>query len=296
MEVEKGITNKMFEMFFIVFKYSLLLGVLLYFFLPYSITRGIYYPSKQLFDVDISYEDIFIPVEGNVKINAWHSPPTLREITVVFCHGNGGNLSFYTEIIRLLQENGYGVMAIDYRGYGKSTGRPDETGLVNDLRAAIRYLKENKNTPEQNIVLWGFSLGGGVAAHMAAENDTFRGVILQSTFTTLRDMASYVVHRIYLGLKKDYESYFTHFLIKELILLKQEYRTKDRIKHIKSPLLLAHAMPDNIVPFEMTVQLADENPKARVFISQDGGHNEHSWFYPKLFEFLNSLCRAELRS
>ncbi len=283
----------MVEVFWILFKYLLIFTVLAYITLPFVINRRIYYPSKQLFDVDINYEDIFIPVEEGVKINAWYSPPTARDITVIFCHGNGGNLSFYTEIIGLLQEKGYGVLAIDYRGYGKSTGKPHEAGLYDDLRAAVNYLKENKNTPEQNMVLWGLSLGGAVVAQIASENNNFRGVLLQSSFAGIRDMASYIVHRIYMGLKKDYEAYPTHFFIKELIPLKQEYKTINKIKYIKTPLLLAHSMPDNIVPFEMTVQLAELNPRAEVFISKDGGHNEHSWFYPRLFQFLDSLSKVE---
>ncbi len=291
--MNRDVKNKMPEILIPVLKYILLISALIYISVPLFITSRLYYPSRELFSVDISYEDIFIPVEENVKINAWYSPPQKRNITVLFCHGNGGNLSFYTELIRLLQQKGYGVMAIDYRGYGKSTGKPYENGLYNDLRAAVNYLKENKNTPEEKIVLWGLSLGGAVVAQIASETPSFSGVILQSTFTSIRDMANYVLHRIYLGIKSDYDNYFSNMFIENAIMLNQEYKTKDKVSRIKSRLLLAHAIPDNIVPFEMTVKLSDLNPKAEVFISREGGHNEHSWFYPRAFEFLGSLSNEE---
>ncbi|OGI00497.1 MAG: hypothetical protein A2Y25_03500 [Candidatus Melainabacteria bacterium GWF2_37_15] len=282
-----------------IIKFVLFTGAVLYLSVPFCMKSRLYYPSRQLFSVDIAYEDVFIPVEKNIVINAWYSEPTSRDITVVFCHGNGGNISFYNEIFRLLQENGYGVLAIDYRGYGKSTGRPNERGLYQDLRAAIKYLRENKNTSEEKMVLWGLSLGGALVTQIASENDpknkNFRAVILQSTFTNIRDMASHLLHRIYMGLKSDYSNYPTHFLIKNIIPLHHEYRTIEKIAKIKSPILLAHAMLDNIVPVEMTAKLAALCPKAEVFFSHEGGHNEHSWFYAKLFEFLNSVSRSESR-
>ena len=283
----------MYEIIINTIIYVLLSGIIIYSSVSFCMKSRTYYPSKQLFSVDITYEDVYIPVEKNIVINAWYSAPTNRDLTVVFCHGNGGNISFYGEIFRMLQENGFGVLAVDYRGYGKSTGKPNERGLYQDLRAVIKYLKENKDTPEEKMVLWGLSLGGALVTQIASENGNFRAVILQSTFTSIRDMASHLLHRIYMGLKSDYSNYPTHFFLKNVIPLHHEYRTIKKIEKIKSPMLLAHAVPDNIVPVEMTARLADLCPKAQVFFSQEGGHNEHSWFYPKLFEFLNSISKQK---
>lgn len=270
-------------------KYVLMFCVIVYFTIPLYIHKSLYFPSKQFFDLDVEFEDIFIPVNDRIKINGWYSAPTTRDITVVFCHGNGGNLSFYTEKIRLLQEKGYGILAIDYRGYGMSNGSPNEKGLYEDLRAAVRYLREKKDTSEKNIVLWGLSLGGAVVAQIAMENPDFRGVILQSTFTSIRDMASHVLHRIYMNIESDYDEFYTNTFFKKYAFVNQEFKTEEKIDKINAPILLAHAIPDNIVPVEMSLRLSELNPKAEVFISQEGGHNEHSWFYPKLFGFLEKL-------
>lgn len=279
----------MTETLVIIFQYLLISVALMVVSLPFIMNCRIYYPSKQLFAVDINYENIFIPVEKNVNINAWYSPPGNNDITVLFCHGNGGNLSFYSELIGLLQSKGYGVMAIDYRGYGESTGKPSENGLYKDLRATVDYLRENKNTPKEKLVLWGFSLGGAIVAQIASECPEFRGIILQSTFTSVREMGSYLFHKVYLGIKSDYKSFLTDKFIKNFVYIPAEYKTDNKISKIKSRLLLAHATPDNIVPFEMCIKLADLNPRAEVFISSQGGHNDHSWFYPRLFKFLETL-------
>ncbi|HSA06601.1 MAG TPA: alpha/beta hydrolase [Candidatus Gastranaerophilales bacterium] len=283
------------EILILIIRNIALICLILIFFLPFFIQSKIYYPSKQLFLVEIPYEDIFIKTEDGLNINAWYSPPAAGNFTILFCHGNGGNLSFYGEIIETLQENGYGVLAIDYRGYGKSEGKPSEQGLYTDLRSAVLYLKEQKNTPEEEIVLWGLSLGGAVVAQAASENGKFKGVVLQSSFTSIKDMSSDVLHRLYLGVSSDYRNYYSHNLIKALPVF-EKFDTKGKIAGIKAPLLIAHSVPDNIVPVQMSIELAKINKKARVFISEDGGHNDHKWFYPKLFEFLKSLKGASKNS
>lgn len=283
--------RKMDEFILAALRYAILLTLSLVILAPFLVQSKIYYPSKQHFLVNLDYEDIFITTTDGIKINAWYIAPSDKNITVVFCHGNGGNLTFYEKIIGLLKEKGYGVLAIDYRGYGKSEGKPNEQGLYTDLRSAIKYLREHKNTPEKDIVLWGLSLGGAVVAQIARENENFRGVVLQSTFTSIEDMASAVLHKAYFGVKSDYTRYFSHKLIK-LLPIFQKFETKNKVQDIKSALLIAHAVPDNIVPVMMSRELAQINKEANVFISEQGGHNEHKWFYPTLFKFLASLEKA----
>jgi len=278
----------MYEFIIVALKYALLISVILVILLPFYVQSRIYYPSKQHFLVNLDYEDVFIRTNDGIKINAWYIPPGKKNITVLFCHGNGGNLTFYEEKISLLKEKGYGVLAIDYRGYGKSEGKPHENGLYTDLRSAVRYLKEKKETYEDEIVLWGLSLGGAVVAQIASESDDFRGVILQSTFTSIQDMASNVLHKAYLGINSEYRNYPSHKAVKMLPTF-QKFDTINKIKHINSPLLIAHSIPDNIVPAFMSRELAAIKKDAGLFISEHGGHNEHGWFYPTLFKFLNSL-------
>ncbi len=276
------------ELFITIIEDLALVSVFFFIILPLFIQSKVYYPSKQHFLADIDCEDIFIPTDDGININAWYFPPTGKDITILFCHGNGGNLSFYPEVIQLVHEKGYGILAFDYRGYGKSGGKPYEEGLYTDLRTAVQYLKDSRNTNEEKIVLWGISLGGAVAAQIASENGNFRGVILQNTFTSIKDMSSNVFHRIYIGMKSEYRNLPTHNLVRSIPVY-QKFETKNKVHKIKSPLLIAHAVPDNIVPVEMSRELAAIKQDAQVFISQEGGHNEHDWFYPRLFEFLNSL-------
>ncbi len=270
------------------FRYAILFCAGIFIMIPFIAQSRIYYPSRQHFLVNIKYEDVFIKTPDGIKINAWYIPPKEKDITVLFCHGNGGNLSFYEEILTLLKSKGYGVLAIDYRGYGKSEGKPDEQGLYEDLRSAVRYLREEKNIHEKDVILLGLSLGGAVVAQVASENEKFRGVILLSTFTNIPEMVSEVLHRAYFGVKTDYSDYFSHKLF-SLMPYFQKFDTKSKIGNIKSPLLIAHSVPDNIVPVEMSRELAFIRQDTRVFISETGGHNEYSWFYPELLNFLGVL-------
>lgn len=276
----------------IVLKYAILICGMVFMFFPFFVQNKLYYPSKQPFFMDLNYEDVYLHADDGIRLNAWYSPPKGKDITILFCHGNGGNVSFYKEIFITLQEKGYGVMAIDYRGYGKSEGKPNEKGLYADARAAVKYLKEEKNTSTEDVVLWGFSLGGAVAAQIASENYGFKGVILQSAFTNIRNIASNVIHRAYFGVKSDYRSMFSHKLILFLPVF-EEFDTINKIHKIKSPLLIAHAEADNLIPVQMSRELGKINPKTQVFTSKKGGHNDYDWFYPRLFSFLNSLEKVK---
>lgn len=261
------------------------LCILLFVVTPLYIKNKTYYPSKDYQDVSTHYEDVYFTTSDGIKINAWYSPPIYRNITVVFCHGNGGNLSYYQEIFDKLKQNGYGVLAIDYRGYGKSEGNPSENGLYEDLRAGIKFLNEKKKTPKRNIVLWGLSLGGAVVSQVASEDAGYRGVILQSTFTDLKAMVGNVIAASLPQLSENAS------ILANVLPMFEKYDTKSRIKLIKSPLLITHATPDDVVPVEMSRELAKLTPKAQVFISEEGGHNEYDWFYPKLFIYLELLER-----
>ena len=276
----------------VILRYAILICGMMFIFFPFFVQNKLYYPSKQHFGVDVEYEDVFLQAEEDILLNAWYSPPQGKELTVLFCHGNGGNLTFYKEIFKTLQEQGYGVMAIDYRGYGKSDGNPSEKGLYADARAAVQYLRKEKATLPEDIVIWGLSLGGAVAAQVASEGYNFRGVILQSTFTSVRGAASNVLHKAYFGVKSSYRKSLSHKLIQKMPVF-EKFDTINKIHKIKSPVLIAHAQDDNIIPVHMSRELGKINPKNQVFISRKGGHNDYEWFYPRLFRFLNSLEKVK---
>ena len=138
-------------------------------------------------------EDVYIPVDKNGRIEAWFfpaapglAPPARRAILV--CHGNAGNISHRLDLCRLLLETGAGVLVFDYRGYGRSPGRPGEENTYRDAQAAYQWLRQ-KGFAATNIIGYGESLGGGVVAELALREE-LGGLILQSTFTSVPDLAA----------------------------------------------------------------------------------------------------------
>ncbi|NLF82358.1 MAG: alpha/beta hydrolase, partial [Candidatus Gastranaerophilales bacterium] len=215
-------------------KFFAALCVFIFVVVPLYIKHATYYPSKNFQNISTHHEDVYFTTSDGVKINAWYSPPMYRNITVVFCHGNGGNLSTYQEIFSKLKQKGFGILAIDYRGYGKSEGKPSEKGLYEDLRAGIKYLNDVKKTPKSNIVLWGLSLGGAVVSKIASEDAGYRGVILHSTFTNMKAMVGNVIVASLPQLSENIST------LTNIIPMFEKYDTKSRIGLIKSPLLITH--------------------------------------------------------
>jgi alpha-beta hydrolase superfamily lysophospholipase len=254
--------------------------LLLFLVLPLAIPSKIYYPYKELVTPYIQVQDVSFFTDDNITLSAWYSKAKHNKPTVIFCHGNGGNISYYQEIIKLLTDNGYGVLAIDYRGYGKSGGKSSEKGLYTDLRSAVKYLKSEQHISENNIILWGLSLGGAVVAEVADEGN-FKGVILQSPFTSIRGMANHIILNM-LHLSNDI--YITKYMP-----IIQKFDNVSNVGKIKAPLLIAHAETDEVIPVKMTYELAKLNPKAQLFISKTGSHNTIGWFEKEAIEFIESL-------
>lgn len=262
------------------------LCIFLFVVVPMYIKHETYHPSKDYQNVTTHYEDVYFTTSDGIKINGWYSPPRYRNITVIFCHGNGGNLSYYQDIFSKLKQKGFGILAIDYRGYGKSEGKPGEKGLYEDLRTGIKFLNDEKKTPKKNIVLWGLSLGGAVVSQVASEDVGYRGVILHSTFTNLKAMVGNIIAASMPQLGENVS------ILTNIIPMFEKYDTKSRIELIKSPILITHSTPDDVVPVEMSRELAKLTPKAQVFISEEGGHNDYDWLYTKLFRYLELLERT----
>ena len=157
--------------------------------------NNLYYPVKKVYPAYYVHEDIYFNAQDGIKLNAWYIKPKDGMPTILFSHGNGGNISYFFDILIPFAQKGYGIFIYDYRGYGNSKSFPFENGLYKDLRGAINYLNNEKNTPNKNIILWGLSIGGGVTSKIANEND-FKAIILQSTFTNIKDMGKVVLKRL----------------------------------------------------------------------------------------------------
>ena len=137
--------------------------------------------------MDLAYEQLTLDTEDGVRIDGWFVPASSGGPTVLFFHGNAGNISHRLESIQIFHELGLNVLIFDYRGYGRSTGKPSEQGLYRDADAAWFYLTNIRGIDAKEIVLFGRSMGGAVATRLAAKTQP-AAVIVESTFTSVPDM------------------------------------------------------------------------------------------------------------
>lgn len=224
----------------------------------------VYFPERAISatpaDVGLDYSDVNLTTSDGVRIHGWHVPGESRT-TLLWLHGNAGNISHRVDNIAVLNRlTGLSVLIIDYRGYGLSVGSPSEKGLYLDAEAAFKYLTSEVGLdPVEDIVLFGRSLGVGVAAEMATRH-AVRGVILESGFTSVTGMA---------GATRP--SWMAAAL---LPLLDARYDTLSKMSLIKSPVLVVHGEQDEIVPFSMARELYDAAGEPRRFHAVRGaGHN-----------------------
>ncbi len=255
-------------------------------------SKLIYYPiNRKIADVRIKTDSIiedtyFYSLDG-IKLNAWYIKAQKNMPTVIYCHGQGENISTWQSVAQFLINNGYGIFMVDYRGHGRSEGKPTESGLYIDLESSIKYLKDFKGIVNNDLILWGRSLGGAVVADIASRN-SFKGVILESTFTNIREAAMNLTRNGILEGKGRFWSRFSTKFIKCFPIV-QTFETDQKIHRISSPLLIAHSMYDDTVPVVMSYKLAQLNRKAELFVSEKGSHHSSEWLKPKALEFLKSL-------
>lgn len=222
----------------------------------------VFFPQKELDlqpnNLGLQAEDVYVKVDDKVQIHGWFfAPPDDRAPVLLFCHGNAGNISHRLDNVRHLLRHGLGVMLFDYRGYGKSTGRPSEEGVYRDGRACYRHLVAEKGIPPERIVPLGRSLGAAVAVEVALHHPV-RCVILESAFTSTRDMAKRMGPFALLS-----------------PVMPANYNSLDKIPRLGVPTLIIHGREDDIVPFKMgeTLYSAAREPKAFLPLD-DAGHND----------------------
>ncbi len=210
--------------------------------------------------LDLKFEDITFVTEDGVKLNGWWLPHPQARGTLLHCHGNAGNLGHRVELAQRLHQLGVNVFLFDYRGYGRSQGWPTEPGLARDARAAYEFVRAQYDDAEQPpLLLHGQSLGGAVAARLALEKKV-RGLILESAFTSVPDMA----RQMYPGLP-------LHRLVSA------RYDTLDSVARLTVPKLIAHSPDDEMIPFEMGRRLHERAAPPKQFVPLAGGHNDGLW-------------------
>lgn len=181
-------------------------------------------------------QDVWLQAADGVKLHAFHGDPGGAERTLLYLHGNAGNLAGRSTIIEFFLRQGVRVLALDYRGYGQSEGKPSEAGLYADALAAYRWLAARE--PAQRIVVFGESLGGGPGCELAATRPV-GGVVLLSTFTSVPDMAA-----------------LTFPWLPVRLLARTRFDNLSKISRIEAPKLIIHSRRDEVVPFAMAERLA----------------------------------------
>jgi fermentation-respiration switch protein FrsA (DUF1100 family) len=221
----------------------------------------LYFPSHEIArrpaDADLTARDLHIETDDSELLHGWWiASKAPRRGHVLLCHGNGGNVGDRVDHARLLSTAGYDVLLFDYRGYGQSSGRPSEDGTYRDARAARRALLDQERVDESRIVYLGESLGAAVALALAVEAPP-RGLVLQSAFTSVREIAR------------------VHYPFLPRALIPDAYPSLRSIEQLRSPLLVLHGERDDIVPCSHGRALLDAAPGPKQMQVFPGlGHND----------------------
>ncbi len=224
--------------------------------------RQVYFPDGFMTatgaELSRPYEDVFFPSAGTVRLNGWFFPAEPQSprasLVILYCHGNAGNISYRLEICRALLETGVAVFLFDYRGYGRSTGRPSEEGTCLDAVAAYQWLL-NKGFAPTNIIAYGESLGGGVATELATRRQT-GGLVLQSTFTSLPELGAEL---------------FPWLPVRWLSTI--QYRTLSKLPRLHVPVVVMHSRQDELIGFHHAERNFAAAPEPKLFCELKGGHN-----------------------
>ena len=228
--------------------------------------RLVFIPDRTLrwspAEAELPYEDVYLETADGETVHGWYLPPTpdpaagpVPRRHVLFFHGNGGNISGRPRTLALLHGFGVGVLAIDYRGYGQSSGRPSEHGTLLDAEAAWAHLLEDRGLSPGDIVVYGRSLGGAVAMALAARHSP-AGLVVESSFTHLVDLGRH--HYPWLPVR---------------LLSRIRYDSLALAGSLRCPVLMAHSPDDEVVPYALGRALADAVPTLVGFVALEGGHN-----------------------
>jgi len=206
-------------------------------------------------DLRMEYEDVFIETADGVTLHGWFIPGRSAR-TLLFFHGNAGNISHRLESIRQFRNLELSVFIIDYRGYGQSEGRTTESGIYRDADAAWRYLTETRRVVPGDVVVFGRSLGASVAARLAAQQDPL-ALIVESSFTSVPEIAQ----EIYPWLPARW-------------LSRSRHATRDYVRDVRCPVLVIHSRDDEIIPYSHGQAIFDAVPGSRTLLTLYGSHND----------------------
>jgi len=222
-------------------------------FLPDLPTRAV---LRTPASVGLPFEEVSLVASDGVSLHGWYLPHPGAVHTLLFCHGNAGNISHRLDSLEIFHELGLSVLIFDYRGYGKSGGVPSEAGSYRDVKAAWAFLVGEKGVPPDRVILYGRSLGAAVAAALPDRNRA-AALILESAFTSVPDLAQ----ALYPWLPARW-------------LSRYRYDTLGSLGDLAVPLLVVHSRDDEIIPFSHGKRLFDGAPEPKQLLELRGGHND----------------------
>ena len=264
--------NKLIIFFQILFLVYFLVLVYLYFFQR----NLIYHPNENNYSNDelkVNVEKIKVKTKDGIDLLGWYHEKNLKEFkTLLFFHGNAGSLENRIHKLNRFGEMKINFLIIAWRGFSGNKGKPSEKGLYEDGQSAIQWLLE-KGLNEKDIIIYGESLGTGIATHLS-QNKDFAGVILETPFTSMVDAA---------------KTFYPYIPVN--LLLKDKFKNEDKVKNINSPILIMHGEVDQIVPFAMGKRIFEvaNEPKFSYFTK----HDNHMMEYDEnLLKALNSFLKS----
>jgi len=251
--------NSIFHhVFFRVILTSLIVVVVFVLYIRFLEKNTLFLPIAEIVatpkEMDLPYEDIYFSTIDKVRLNGWLVKSSKSSNTVLFIHGNAGNIGDRLAKIAMFHEMGLNVFIFDYRGFGKSEGKPSEQGIYYDALAAYDYLVSREDVNNKRIIIYGVSMGGTAAVEVAWRRKA-QPLILDSTFSSAADMAKRI------------------FPLAPSFLLSVKLDNIGKIPHVLGPKLFIHSQGDEVIPFALGKKLFDAAPGPKHFLEIEGDHN-----------------------
>jgi len=245
--------------------------------------KHVYHPKKEWAATPesegMAFEELTLTSSDGVRLSAWYIPSQSSKGTVLICHGNARNMSGDLDVIKMFHTLSYHVFIVDYRGYGKSEGHPDEEGTYRDAQAAWDWLIKTKDESPERLVICGRSLGGAIATELASKNPA-KALILEASFTSLAAAGQEI---------------YPYFPVK--FLSRFQYDTLDKLKHIDCPVLVVHSRDDKLIPFRHAQRLYEAVKGKKTLLVIGGPHK--GGYKPTLEKYqqgVQDFLRSEVES
>jgi fermentation-respiration switch protein FrsA (DUF1100 family) len=265
----KGSVKKLLLLFFVLYA---MIGSSLYLLQEKIIFRPTVLPQNYVFNFDSNFEELFLKPNDEAVINALHFKAENAKGIILYFHGNAGDLSRWGIIAEYFVDKHYDVLVMDYRTYGKSTGPLNEAALYQDAQFCYDYLK--KQYRDSQIIVYGRSLGTGIASYIASKNNP-KQLILETPYYNLEDLAKYRI---------------PIFPVK--YLMRYRFASHEYITQVKCPVAIVHGTEDRVVPFESGKKLFDATPPSlSTFTTIKNGNHNNLVQFDAYHQIMDALLR-----